>query len=182
MTATFGYLLMGWLMLVSALREQPVADVLRGALAPPGQPGPGERGFTSSILGELGGSGAGSAGGSATASAGGPVPAGMATVDGHPVCAWIAHDLKAARRNGWRGQVSSGYRTEAEQAAACAHTSGPCAKPGESNHQGKAWPSCAVDVSDPAGLARALPKGSRLRWTGKSIGDDVHFSSGKHGV
>lgn len=176
MTGAFGFLVVGWLMLASAVRNQGMADTLRGAVSS-GDAGPGARGFATAILGPPP-----PAGVSGPAGASGHVPSGMQQVDGHPVCAWIAQELQRARRNGWRGQVVSGYRNRQEQAAACAHTSGPCAKPGESNHQGTSFPSCAVDVTDPAGLARALGGGSRLHWTGRTIGDSPHFSSGRRGV
>lgn len=179
MTAAFGFLMVGWLLLASATRNQPVAELLRGAVSPAGTPGPGERGFTTSILGELAGDR--SAGGSA-ASSDPQNPAGLVTFDGEKVCAWIAAELRKARANGWSGSVTSGYRSAADQARVCATGVTPCAKPGESNHQGTAYPGCAVDVSDPAGLARALPKGSPLKYTGATIGDTPHFSSGKRGV
>lgn len=184
MTAAFGFLLTGWLLLASATRNQPVTDILRGALTT-GGPGPGERGFTRSILRELSGA----------LPASGKLPEldkRMVTMDGKQVCGWIATELRAARRNGWGGRVVSGHRSVAEQRQACIGVcgnpngcSGPggaCAKPGESNHQGTDWPGCAVDVSDPEGLARALPRGSRLKWTGRTIGDTPHFSSGRRGV
>jgi hypothetical protein len=173
MVAAFGFLLVGWLLLTSGSRNVAVAELLRGVLST-GGPGPGDRGFGTALLDEF--TGAGGAPGLA-----GPIGA-MATFDGHPVCGWVAAELEVARRNGWGGQLLSGYRTNAEQEEACAGTSGPCAKPGESNHQGRAFPSCAADVSDPAGLARALPAGSRLKWTGRTIGDAPHFSSGRSGV
>lgn len=173
LTPAFAFLSAGWVLLVSGQRNQSVADTLRGTIG--SAIGPGERGFTAAILEGLGG--APSAG-----AAGGPLPSGMRQVDGKPVCAWIAEELEAAKQAGWSGSVVSGYRSVAEQAAACAGTSGPCAPPGQSNHQGTAWPKCAVDVSDPEGLARALPRGSRLKWTGRTIGDSPHFSSGRRGV
>lgn len=175
MTAAYGFLLVGWLLLTSAVRNQPISDLLSGVLAT-GEPGPGERGFTKAILAEL-------AGQAKAQKAGGGIPVmGMDTFDGKPVCGWIAAELRKARANGWRGKLISGYRSEAEQARVCATGVQPCAKPGESNHQGRVYPGCAGDVSDPAGLARALPKGSPLKWTGRTIGDSPHFSSGLRGV
>lgn len=171
MTFGFAMLFVGSLLLFAGTRNRGITDVLRGITSP--LPGPGESGFISDI--------AGSATSLATGAAA-LIPGGMARVDGKPVCAWIARDLRAARANGWSGTVTSGYRSAAKQAEVCSTGVQPCAAPGKSNHQGRAYPGCAVDVTDPEGLAAALPPGSRLKWTGKSIGDPVHFSSGEQGT
>lgn len=171
MTFGFAMLFVGSLLLFAGTRNRGITDVLRGITSP--LPGPGESGFISDI--------AGSASSLATGAAA-IIPGGMARVDGKPVCAWVARELQKARANGWSGTVTSGYRSAAKQAEVCATGVTPCAAPGESNHQGRAYPSCAVDVTDAEGLAAALPANSPLKWTGRTANDPVHFSSGKRGV
>lgn len=191
MGAAFGSLMVGWVLLISAVQNRPVLDVIRGVAGTSGG-GPGS-GFLKAILpAQVGSSTAGGGNGAAGAPAGpaGPAgtgsrpanPSGIVNFEGTPVCAWIADELRKARANGWTGTVNSGYRSAADQARVCAQTSNPCAAPGTSNHQGRRWPSCAVDVNDAAGLERALPKGSPLKFTGRAINDMVHFSSGLSGV
>lgn len=94
---------------------------------------------------------------------------------GNQIAAWIAAELDMARQLGWKGTVTSGYRSPADQRRVCAQTSGPCAAPGQSRHQGKNFPNGAVDVSDYNGLNRILRKmGSPLKWAGAK--DLPHFS------
>jgi hypothetical protein len=173
MTFAFALMFAGLLALVAASRNRSVSEVLQGVTDP--LPGPGDTGFASRLIGGA----ASAAKGVASGLTAGP---GVTTFEGSQVCGWIAAELRKARKNGWKGSINSGYRSEADQARVCSTGVQPCAAPGESNHQGKAYPGCAVDVSDPEGLAAALPPGSPLKWTGRSIGDDVHFSSGKRGV
>lgn len=90
------------------------------------------------------------------------------------IAKWIFFELK---RVGWHGFIESGFRDNQEQAEACAHTSGPCAAPGESNHQGKVFPKGAIDVrqSETAALDRKLKANhSPLVYAGAK--DPVHFS------
>ncbi len=107
------------------------------------------------------------------------VTRGLATFDGKLVAAWIAPVLRWARANGWKGQVTSGYRTKEQQAAACANTTGPCAEPGRSNHQKVRYPGGAVDVTDYETLARLVPQypgpGPTLKHA-TFANDPVHFS------
>jgi hypothetical protein len=122
----------------------------------------------------IGGGGAPGGGG------GGPAPrggGGTVTFDGKPVVASIARDLRRARATGlWKGTVTSGVRTRQQQLAAAKRFGlqhyGPKGPLG-SNHV--AGHSGAVDVTDPAGLARALRRiRSRLH---RGMADDpVHFS------
>lgn len=165
MTAAFGLLIMGGVVLMAGIRNRSVGEILQGITEPLATDGGSMRGVSLMSSFDVG-----------------SAASGLSTVDGKPVCSWIAAELRKAKRRGWSGTVTSGYRSEADQARVCSETSGPCAAPGESNHQGKRYPGCAIDVSDPAGLAAALPAGSPLKWTGRSIGDDVHFSSGLQGV
>lgn len=114
------------------------------------------------------------------------IPAGVATIDGKQVAAWLVPVIKCARKNGWTGSVTSGYRNIEQQKAACKNVCGNpngcpglCAKPGQSNHQKVAWPNGAIDVSDPSGFQKALKKcGSPIK--NALANDPVHFStSGK---
>jgi hypothetical protein len=103
------------------------------------------------------------------------------------VAKWIAEDLKWARAHGWKGRVSSGYRTDAEQTAIYKRGVRPAAKPkslggGGSNHEMDAFPGGAVDVEQAAQLAAILakkPGGSLLKWAGGK--DPVHFSHPHNG-
>jgi hypothetical protein len=105
---------------------------------------------------------------------------GTANFEGHTVAAWIAPWLHYARKHGWKGQVNSGYRSYAEQAAIYASGVRPAAKPGTSNHEGKDFPRGAVDVSEAEQLARILRRaGAPLRWAGGK--DPVHFSHPHNG-
>lgn len=67
-----------------------------------------------------------------------------------------------ARKHGWTGSISSGFRTRAEQAALYASKGpGMAAAPGTSNHE----KGLAIDITDPAGFARAMqsaPANARL--------------------
>lgn len=101
---------------------------------------------------------------------------GVGHFDGKPVALWIIPYLIYARSKGWKGSVESGYRSASEQRRICSETSGPCAAPGKSNHQGKAFPRGAVDVSEAPQLAAILEKipGGLLKWAGAA--DTVHFS------
>lgn len=174
MTLAYGMLTLGAIWLYTAFTNNSLQDL---ALGTPGTQ-PADR------FANIGGSASATdSGGKSSAKADtSNLPGGIVQFEGTPVCAWIAAELKKARANGWKGSVTSGYRSAADQARVCATTTNPCAAPGTSNHQGKSYPGCAVDVSDAAGLVRALPKGSPLKYTGAAIGDMVHFSSGKNGV
>jgi hypothetical protein len=178
MTFGFALLTVGALMLLAGSRNVSVQDVLRGVVT--GGPGPGEVGVAHRQSGA-------SALTTLAVSATSPLGSlGMANFEGTTVCGWIADELRYARSKGWTGSITSGYRSAQDQRRVCSEVPAgtPCAKPGQSNHQGKAYPSCAVDVSDPAGLNRALQgkRGRRLHWTGPKVNDAPHFSSGKAGV
>jgi Transglycosylase SLT domain len=108
--------------------------------------------------------------------------ASLSIFDGKQVCSYMVPILQAARQLGWQGQVTSGYRSFAEQSAI--HASGVySAAPGQSNHEGCAGltygpANGAVDVSDPAGFGAAMAKlGYPLRNTLGAV-DPVHFSPG----
>jgi hypothetical protein len=103
---------------------------------------------------------------------------GILYFDGKPVASWIVPYLQWARHRGWRGYVTSGYRSYASQwFIYYIARIRPAARPGTSNHEGFVKPRGAVDVSDPYTLNRLLkqyPGGSELKWFGP--GDVVHFS------
>jgi hypothetical protein len=113
--------------------------------------------------------GGGGGGGSATGAKG------TATFEGVRVAAWIKPELEYARAHGWKGKVTSGFRSRADQTRIYNSGVRPAAKPGTSNHEGADFPRGAVDVSDAQTLSRILRrKGSPLRWAGAK--DAVHFS------
>jgi hypothetical protein len=105
---------------------------------------------------------------------------GIVMMDGKPVPAWIAAELKWARAHGWKGTVSSGVRTDAEQTRIYKSGVRPAAVPKSmggkgSNHEGSVFPLGAVDVTEAPQLAALLEKrGSPLKWAGSK--DSVHFS------
>lgn len=114
---------------------------------------------------------------------------GFTTIDGHEVVKWIADIVLWVRHQGrWHGQVTSGYRSVADQREACRHVCGnpngcpgTCAKPGTSNHQGKAYPGGAVDVSDYTTFGQEAAKYPH----GPTVKNDlpldrVHFSRSGH--
>lgn len=100
---------------------------------------------------------------------------GVGEFEGKKVAAWILPELEYARRHGWKGSVTSGFRSRAEQERIYNSGVRPAAKPGTSNHEGDEFPRGAVDVSDAETLARILKRRrSRLVWAGSR--DPVHFS------
>lgn len=109
-------------------------------------------------------------------------PVGVTKFDGKPVAAWIAPALAEAQRLGWKGTVESGYRSKAEQERIYNSGVRPAAVPGTSNHELKAFPGGAVDVTDAAQLSKIL-LGTRyaklLVYAGTK--DPVHFSHPHNG-
>lgn len=108
-------------------------------------------------------------------------PGSVKTFDRKPVVSWMIPALEYARQHGWKGTVTSGVRSKAEQMAAATRFGlqhyGP-AGPLGSNHV--AGHSGAVDVSDPDGLERAL-RSYRGRKPIRAMKDDpVHFSLTGH--
>lgn len=89
----------------------------------------------------------------------------------------VLHAVEFARNHGWKGSVTSGFRTYAEQARLydnyLHHGGNIAAAPGHSSHES----GNAVDVTDIGGFARAmgqLPSWARLY--SRVAGDPVHFS------
>lgn len=105
------------------------------------------------------------------------LPKGTSHFEGKTVAAWIAPALAYARKHGWKGSVTSGFRSFADQTRIYNSGVRPAAKPGTSNHEGAEFPRGAVDVSDAAQLSAILqksPYGKLLQWAGPK--DPVHFS------
>lgn len=117
----------------------------------------------------------------------GPLPTGVADFEGKKVAAWIKPALVYARKQGWKGAVNSGFRSDAEQVRIWNSGVRPAAKPqslggGGSNHSGTDFPLGAVDVSDAGQLStilRASPWASKLIYAGAK--DPVHFSHPHNG-
>lgn len=108
---------------------------------------------------------------------GGKPASGVSSFEGKQVAAWIKPALVYARKNGWKGQINSGYRSKADQTRIYNSGVRPAAKPGTSNHEFTQYPGGAIDVSDAETLAQILQGskyGKRLKWAGKK--DPVHFS------
>ena len=123
-----------------------------------------------------------SPGGGIPAARGGGTRGGVASFGGHKVAGWIRPILDYARRRGWQGAVTSGYRSFAEQQRIYDSGVRPAAKPGTSNHEFTAFPGGAIDVSNAAELSRILkssPYASKLVWAGAK--DPVHFSHPRGG-
>lgn len=166
----FGLILFGAILLTAAIKNQSLLDT---ALA---------KKNASPLTGDGGGSGGPPSGVApaapgATLAAGNNAPKGLVQMDGHPVAAWIAEDLRWSRAHGyWKGQVTSGWRDPNEVVTPSAGL--PVAAQGQSNHRGKAWPLGAVDVTDPDGLeaAQAHYPGILKLKRGTAIDDPVHFS------
>lgn len=112
-------------------------------------------------------------------------PGGIADFEGKQVAAWIKPLLEYAREKGWKGSVTSGYRSDADQARIYRSGVRPAAKPqsmggGGSNHSRTGFLQGAIDVSDAEGLDRILKaKHSRLKFAGAK--DPVHFSVPRNG-
>ena len=96
-----------------------------------------------------------------------------------PIAAWIVPVLQWAAEHGWRGTVTSGYRSFYEQAQL--NAAGAFSAPaGYSNHETTAYPGGAVDVTAPGQLItvlRGYPGPRRL--IGGVLGpvDPEHFSA-----
>lgn len=111
-----------------------------------------------------------------------PSQSGTAMFEGKKVAAWIAPILQYARAHGWKGTVTSGFRSFADQTRIYNSGVRPAAKPGTSNHEGTKFPRGAIDVSAAEQLARILSNSryaDRLKWAGAK--DPVHFSHPHNG-
>lgn len=102
---------------------------------------------------------------------------GTTNFEGTQVAAWIAPALQYARQHGWKGSVTSGFRSFADQTRIYNSGVRPAARPGTSNHEGSQFPRGAVDTSDAAQLSAILknsPFRKKLVYAGSK--DPVHFS------
>lgn len=110
--------------------------------------------------------------------------AGVGVFDGKPVAKWIIPWLERSRKAGWKGVVTSGYRTPAYSTSLCIDRCGAPTCPGtcggaSSNHSGKKYPAGAVDVTDEVTFASVQRRiGSPLR--NDLPADRVHFSVSGH--
>lgn len=102
---------------------------------------------------------------------------GVKSFDGKPVARWIIPWLTFARRHGWKGVVTSGYRDP--NVVVTPSPGLPVAPQGQSNHNKTTFPGGAVDVSDPEGLEHALKKfpGPVPLRRDPAIRDPIHFSA-----
>lgn len=108
---------------------------------------------------------------------------GLGAYEGKQVAGWIIPFLNYAKLNGWRGTLTSGFRTLQEERAIWNSGIRPAAKPGTSNHGKKNFPGGAVDVTEAKQLAEILNGivgGSLLQWAGAK--DPVHFSHPHNGA
>lgn len=113
----------------------------------------------------------------------GPEAPGLAHFEGHVICRWIIFWIHHARKHGWNGTVTSGYRSPADQCRVCEQVCGNCngcpgrcAAPGSSHHQGTDYPDGAVDVTDYGNFAQIMHNiGSPLH-NSLPTSDPVHFS------
>jgi tape measure domain-containing protein len=124
--------------------------------------------------------------GAGTSGAGGKMPTGVTVPGGtfnplrKPIARWIVPYLTWAASHGWRGTVTSGWRSASQQmAAAKSFGLGKYGKGGPlgSNHMRSSFPGGAVDVTQAAQLSGVLgkrPGPHLLRWAGAK--DPVHFS------
>lgn len=110
------------------------------------------------------------------------LPKGLSQFGEHKVAAWIDPILKYAQAHGWKGAVTSGYRSKAEQERIYDSGVRPAAVPGTSNHEGDEFPRGAVDVSEAQRLSEIIkrsPYAGTLVWAGSK--DPVHFSHPHNG-
>jgi hypothetical protein len=172
MVLPFALILLGGILLTAAITNRSVVDtaLARKDASPLTGGGDGSGGDPLS-------SGVVPASPGAALAAGSHAPAGLVTVDGHPVCKWMATGMLWSRKHGyWHGSVISGWRDPNEVVTPGAGN--PVAPQGKSNHRGKAWPLCAADVTDPEGLERGLKAypGVLKPRRDLSIHDPGHFS------
>jgi len=117
---------------------------------------------------------------------GGTSKGGVANFDGKPVAAWIKPLLEYARERGWKGSVTSGYRSDADQTRIYRSGVRPAAKPkalggGGSKHSETGFLKGAIDVTDARTLDKILKaKNSRLKAAGAK--DPPHFSVSRNGT
>lgn len=174
----FGALLAGGILVTAAITGASLPDVATGKSGKPTNLGGSDAGAPSE-----GGASASTSSASLSQAGAHTDVKGVVTFDGKPVAAWVAAALTFARSTGkWKGTLTSGYRSDAEQTQIYNSGVRPAAVPRSlggpgSNHEGDVFPEGAADVTDAQGLSNAL-KGSPwedlLVWAGSK--DPVHFS------
>lgn len=136
--------------------------------------------------------------GAPTGGSAGPTPQGTEipskpwNPQGKPMAKWIVPVVTWVAEHGWKGSVTSGYRTNSEQIEAATRYAASLGKsvaevypdgPLASNHCKKNYPGGAVDVTEPEQFNQVLhgyPKTPTLIWGGTTIEDAVHFSATGH--
>jgi hypothetical protein len=116
-------------------------------------------------------------GGAYAAQSGSGGPAGLGNFDGFQVAKWIIPILTWARKHGWKGSITSGYRSHAHNVAQGRNY--------HSNHEDTAYPGGAIDVggygavAEGQALANVLKgyRGPRNLVWGSVIKDYGHFSA-----
>lgn len=109
---------------------------------------------------------------------------GWATFEGKAVPAWTVYWLQLARREGWRGHVTSGVRTPAYSQHLCFVMCGRPSCPGRcaglsSNHnmdKHQSYPHGALDVSDYAKFGEIMRRHNSPLHNALGARDPVHFS------
>lgn len=108
--------------------------------------------------------------------------AGLGTFDGLPVADWIIPELQYAQAHGWKGSITSGWRSPTE----VVHSS-VVAPQGQSEHQGTQYPHGAVDFGSPSeGANRRAFELAVAHYTGKRLVkatgfvDEGHMSGTGH--
>jgi len=104
-------------------------------------------------------------------------PAGLGNFDGFQVAKWIIPILTWARKHGWKGSLTSGYRSHAYNVAQGRNY--------HSNHEDTVYPGGAIDVggygavAEGQALANVLKgyRGPRNLVWGSAIKDYGHFSA-----
>jgi len=113
-----------------------------------------------------------------------PLEAGATRFDGRPVANWMKPYLEFARKNGWAGTVTSGFRDPAESEQLCIRQCGAPSCPGtcagrKSNHSGNKKPKGAIDVSDISTFGRLMESCPLKPQIFNALGaaDPEHFSA-----
>lgn len=108
----------------------------------------------------------------------------IVTFDGKPVVEDLAYWLDLARKHGWRGYMTSGYRSPEYSESLCYGMCGAPSCPGRcagraSNHAKREYPGPAADCTDYTNLERILAALGSPYWNDLPI-DPVHFSRSGH--
>lgn len=107
---------------------------------------------------------------------------GIVDFNGTKVAAWIAPILHYVQAHGVTPELSSGYRSKAEQTRIYDSGVRPAAVPGTSNHEGEQFPRGAVDIKNAQAVDKVLsssPYSHLLVYAGEK--DPVHFSHPHNG-